>query len=95
MTRDSECIAIMAQTLIAAVEMENSAPHLGLRIDTVYRQLEEEYVVHDIRSMVAGLLHEYKLDPSNRPATLPVVCTQPLILTTEYWLHSGSRDVLD
>ncbi|KAJ7862299.1 hypothetical protein B0H13DRAFT_1900188 [Mycena leptocephala] len=77
MTRDSECIAIMAHTVIAAVVMENSAPHLGLRIDTVYRKLEEEYAVYDIRSMVAGLLHEYKLDPSNRPTTLPVIAPDP------------------
>ncbi|KAJ7936635.1 hypothetical protein B0H13DRAFT_2303690 [Mycena leptocephala] len=70
MTRDSECIAILAQTLRAAVEMEDSVGDLGLRIDALFRQLEEEYAVCDVRSMIAKLSHDYELDASSCSATL-------------------------
>ncbi|KAJ7920433.1 hypothetical protein B0H13DRAFT_1867643 [Mycena leptocephala] len=61
MTRDSECIAILAQTLVAAVELENSTADSGPHIDAVYRQLGEEYAVHDVKSMIVRLQEEYKL----------------------------------
>ncbi|KAJ7939122.1 hypothetical protein B0H13DRAFT_1850857 [Mycena leptocephala] len=63
-TRDSGCIAILAQTLLAAVILENSETDLMTRIEAVYCQLQEEYAVRDVRSMVASLLDEQKLDTS-------------------------------
>ncbi|KAJ7938551.1 hypothetical protein B0H13DRAFT_2301580 [Mycena leptocephala] len=68
--RDSECIAILAQTLVAAVEIQESNTDSGQRIDAVYRQLEEEYGVRGIGSMVLSLLEEYGIDSSSRSATL-------------------------
>ncbi|KAJ7855278.1 hypothetical protein B0H14DRAFT_3865237 [Mycena olivaceomarginata] len=68
--RDSECIAILAQALVAAIEIQESNADLGQRIDAVYRQLEEEYGVRGIGSMVLSLLQEYGIDSSSRSATL-------------------------
>ncbi|KAJ7868962.1 hypothetical protein B0H14DRAFT_2728484 [Mycena olivaceomarginata] len=39
------CIAILAQTLVAAVEIQESNTDLGQYIDAVYQQLKEEYGV--------------------------------------------------
>ncbi|KAJ7835689.1 hypothetical protein B0H13DRAFT_2424011 [Mycena leptocephala] len=63
MTRNSECIAILAQTLVAWVVTQDPTTDLR-RIDAVYRQLEEEYAVPDVGRMVVRLVKEYKLTPS-------------------------------
>ena len=54
-TRNSECIAILAQELVAAVRIQPSTTDLAMRIDAVYRQLEAEYAVRGVRSMVGKL----------------------------------------
>ncbi|KAJ7923234.1 hypothetical protein B0H13DRAFT_2316607 [Mycena leptocephala] len=63
MTRNSECIAILAQALVAWVVTEDSTTDLR-RIDAVYRQLEDEYAVRDVGRMVVKFVEEYKLTPS-------------------------------
>jgi hypothetical protein len=60
----------LAQALVAAIEIQESNADLGQRIDAVYRQLEEEYGVRGIDSMVLSLLQEYGIDSSSRSATL-------------------------
>lgn len=64
MTRDSECIVILAETLTAAVETENTTKDSSPRINDLFRQLGEEFVVDDFEIMMMRLRDQYNLGGS-------------------------------
>ncbi|KAJ7794404.1 hypothetical protein B0H13DRAFT_1935229 [Mycena leptocephala] len=61
----SECIAVLAQTLVEAVTSERLRTDLNVHVNEVYKQLEEEFCIHDLSDLVCRLEEEQrKLDPS-------------------------------
>ncbi|KAJ7453191.1 hypothetical protein FB451DRAFT_1565737 [Mycena latifolia] len=65
-THDPESIAILGQTLLGAVELEAVPVGKTQRVSNLFRQLEEEYGVLDIESVVASLQDDQTLDPTHR-----------------------------
>ncbi|KAJ6607209.1 hypothetical protein B0H10DRAFT_2439731 [Mycena sp. CBHHK59/15] len=69
LTRDPESIAALGQTLVSALETEETSSGMSptaARVAQMYRQLEDEYAMSDIEAMVLELLNEQRLDPLSR-----------------------------